>query len=175
MELDFNWSISSWGGLRRRKMISEEERTEGLVWPGYAHTMMGLKRLDSLQNCIEAVLREGVEGDLIETGVWRGGGCIFMRAVLAAWEIEDEFPADLVGSESSLETQVIEKEALVQVLRGLDQLKERDQEIISLKFAGRLRNKEIGQIIGLKEKTVSVALLRAVRRLRQEIDKEAAT
>jgi len=92
----------------------------------------------------------------------------------AAWLTEAELPTDLMTSEASLEAQVIEKEALVQVLRALDKLKEREQEIISLKFAGRLGNKEIGQIIGMKEKTVSVALLRAVRRLRQEIDKEAA-
>jgi RNA polymerase sigma factor (sigma-70 family) len=52
-------------------------------------------------------------------------------------------------------------------------LRERDQEVISLKFAGRLSNKEIGQIMDLKEKTVSVVLLRAVRRLQKEIKKEA--
>jgi hypothetical protein len=42
------------------------------------------------------VLSEGVEGDLIETGVWRGGASIFMRAVLAAYGIEDRkiFVAD---------------------------------------------------------------------------------
>ena len=91
-----------------------------------------------------------------------------------AWITEGEVPSDLAASESSLEAQVIKKEALLQVLQALDKLKERDQEIISLKFAGKLGNKEIGQIIGMKEKTVSVALLRAVRRLRQEIDMEAA-
>jgi O-methyltransferase len=31
------------------------------------------------------VIRRGVPGDLIETGVWRGGATIFMRAVLAAY------------------------------------------------------------------------------------------
>jgi len=76
--------------------ISERERTEGRLWPGYADTMIGLKRLDNLQHCIETVLREGVEGDFIETGVWRGGACIFMRAALAAYGIEDRrvFVAD---------------------------------------------------------------------------------
>ncbi len=63
---------------------SEKERTDGHIWPGYAHTMVGLKRLDNLQYCVETVLQEGVAGDLIETGVWRGGSCIFMRAILAA-------------------------------------------------------------------------------------------
>jgi RNA polymerase sigma-70 factor (ECF subfamily) len=79
----------------------------------------------------------------------------------------------LVISESSPEAQIIHQEMLVQVLRGLARLSERDQEIISLKFAGRLRNKEIGQIMEMKEKTVSVVLLRAVRRLRLQIEEEA--
>ncbi|MEA1946355.1 MAG: TylF/MycF family methyltransferase [Thermodesulfobacteriota bacterium] len=76
--------------------LSESQRIEGRIWPGYADTMIGLKRLDNLQHCIETVLSENVEGDLIETGVWRGGACIFMRAVLSAYGIEDRkvFVAD---------------------------------------------------------------------------------
>ena len=54
-----------------------------------AHTMMGRKRLDNLHDCLATVLRDGVPGDLIETGVWRGGGTIFMRAFLAAHDIAD--------------------------------------------------------------------------------------
>ena len=49
------------------------------------HTMVGRKRLDHLQAAVETVLREGVPGDLIETGVWRGGSVILMRGVLAAY------------------------------------------------------------------------------------------
>src|SRR5271166_4534914 len=62
-----------------------EQRTLGRVWPARAHTMIGLKRLDNLQSCVEQVLRDGIPGDLIETGVWRGGACIFMRAILQAY------------------------------------------------------------------------------------------
>lgn len=82
--------------LVHRRSITEDQRVEGRIWPGYADTMIGLKRLDNLQYCIEKVIEEGVEGDLIETGVWRGGACIFMRAVLAAYGIEDRkvFVAD---------------------------------------------------------------------------------
>jgi len=60
-------------------------RAEGRDWLPDADTMIGLKRLDNLQSCIEEVLREGIPGDLIETGVWRGGACIFMRAILKAY------------------------------------------------------------------------------------------
>jgi O-methyltransferase len=62
----------------------EELREEGEYWPLFAQTMIGRKRLDNVQECIETILREQVPGDLIETGVWRGGSVIFMRGMLRA-------------------------------------------------------------------------------------------
>ena len=60
-------------------------RAEGLDWPEEAETMIGLRRLQNLQDCIIDVLTNDVQGDLIETGVWRGGATIFMRGVLKAF------------------------------------------------------------------------------------------
>jgi O-methyltransferase len=76
--------------------FTQEQRQEGLVWPGYADTMIGLKRLDNLQFCVETVIKENIPGDFIETGVWRGGACIFMKAILVASGIKDRkvFVAD---------------------------------------------------------------------------------
>jgi len=51
--------------------------------------MIGMRRLTSLQRCVETVLAEGIQGDLVECGVWRGGACILMRAVLGAYGDED--------------------------------------------------------------------------------------
>ncbi|MGC4070685.1 MAG: TylF/MycF/NovP-related O-methyltransferase [Polyangiaceae bacterium] len=53
------------------------------------HTMMGRKRLEHLHRCLDVVRDENVPGDLIETGVWRGGGTIFMRGYLMAHGITD--------------------------------------------------------------------------------------
>ena len=61
------------------------KRLEGKDWPAGAETMVGLKRLENVQYCIKQVLQNNVPGDLIETGVWRGGTSIFMRAVLKAY------------------------------------------------------------------------------------------
>jgi len=61
---------------------AQTARAEGRDWPAEADTMIGLKRLDNLQYCVTEVIRKKVPGDLIETGVWRGGASIFMRAVL---------------------------------------------------------------------------------------------
>jgi hypothetical protein len=59
-------------------------QAEGRYWPKYAHTMIGLRRLNNIQECVETVLRAGVPGDLLEAGVWRGGASIFLRAILKA-------------------------------------------------------------------------------------------
>lgn len=56
----------------------------GSAWPVRAHTMIGRRRLDRLQSCVETIIRENIPGDLIETGVWRGGACVLMRAILKA-------------------------------------------------------------------------------------------
>lgn len=64
-------------------------RAEGRVWPRDAHTMIGSLRLNNLQECVEKVIADQVPGDLVETGVWRGGACIFMRAVLEAHGVRD--------------------------------------------------------------------------------------
>ncbi len=62
------------------------KREQGLDWPAQAETMVGLRRLESLETLIVDVVRRGVPGDLLETGVWRGGASIFMRGVLKALE-----------------------------------------------------------------------------------------
>ena len=51
---------------------------------GPALSLLPVARLDHLRMCIEDIVESGVPGDLIETGVWRGGATIFMRAVLRA-------------------------------------------------------------------------------------------
>jgi hypothetical protein len=53
-------------------------------WPEDAETMIGLKRMQNIRYCVESILRDDIPGDLIETGVWRGGASIFMRAILKA-------------------------------------------------------------------------------------------
>ncbi|MBN1174128.1 MAG: glycosyltransferase [Micromonosporaceae bacterium] len=72
------------------------KRAGGLDWPSQAHTMIGERRMANLRFAVETVLAGGVPGDLIETGVWRGGACIYMRAILRAYGVTDRrvFVAD---------------------------------------------------------------------------------
>ncbi|PEL16979.1 TylF/MycF family methyltransferase [Bacillus wiedmannii] len=69
--------------------VSQSERQGGKDWPRAAHSMVGRKRMNQLHEAMEAVVRENIEGDFIETGVWRGGSCIFMNGFLQANNITD--------------------------------------------------------------------------------------
>lgn len=70
--------------LSRKRPFDARLRETGRDWPVRAESMIGLQRMDNIRHCIEAALRDDVPGDVIETGVWRGGATIFMRAVLKA-------------------------------------------------------------------------------------------
>lgn len=54
-----------------------------------SHTMIGRARLDNIHFCLDKILEDNIPGDLIETGVWKGGATVFMRGFLAAHCIDD--------------------------------------------------------------------------------------
>jgi hypothetical protein len=73
------------------------ERGSGVLHnPKSAHSMAGSKMLDNLQYVSEHALLHGTPGDFIETGVWRGGSCIFLAGVLKVYGISTRrvFAAD---------------------------------------------------------------------------------
>lgn len=59
-------------------------RAVGRDWPETAESMIGTARMRHLRLLAQRALAEGVPGDFIETGVWRGGACIYLRGILAA-------------------------------------------------------------------------------------------
>jgi O-methyltransferase len=63
--------------------FNEKARLLGTDWPLRSVTMIGLTRIRHLGQLVRQVIAEHIPGDLIETGVWRGGACIYMRAMLA--------------------------------------------------------------------------------------------
>lgn len=47
-------------------------------------SMLPEHKLDTLRYCTEDCLRNNIEGDVIETGVWKGGATIFFAGILKA-------------------------------------------------------------------------------------------
>ncbi len=71
-------------GWRMKRRGEPGARAEGRDWPPGAETMVGSARLDNVQWACRTALADGVPGDFVETGVWRGGVTILMKAVLVA-------------------------------------------------------------------------------------------
>ena len=79
------------GDLRpnRGGPFEERRRATGRDWPEKAFTMIGTHRLTNLRQLAAAAIEANVPGDFIEAGIWRGGACIMLRAVLEAYADKD--------------------------------------------------------------------------------------
>lgn len=77
-------------------------------------------------------------------------------------------------SELSPEQQLMHQEQHRILLEAISILSERDQEIIRLRFFGRLTNRKIAEVLALKEKTVSVIILRALQKLKARLEVQEA-
>lgn len=77
--------LSRFGLVLAGSPSPEDSADDGPELGTQGETMIGRSRLDNLHMCIREAIRQGVPGDLIETGVWRGGATIFMRGALKAY------------------------------------------------------------------------------------------
>lgn len=138
-------------------------RERGLDWPSHAETMIGDTRLANLRTLTEALIADHVPGDLIETGVWRGGACIMMRAVLYAHNVTDrcvwvadsfeglpranerQYPADTGSEFHKYEELAVSLEEVKENFRAYDLL---DGQVKFLKgwFKDTLPSAPIGQL-----------------------------
>lgn len=72
---------SPWSGQKYDPIA----RMLGRDWPSLAISMIGTIRMRHLRHLCETAIQENIPGDFIETGVWRGGACIFMKGILEAY------------------------------------------------------------------------------------------
>ena len=121
-------------------------RDEGFDWPSTALTMVGRRRLHNFRALIEQAIDEGIPGDILEAGVWRGGASILARGVLAAYGVTDrrvivadsfeglpppseEFPADADATFHTLPDLAVSLEA---VRANFDRFGLLDEQVVFL-------------------------------------------
>ncbi len=63
----------------RLRPFNPAARSNGEDWPMFGYSMAGAKRLQNIRDCLEAVHNEGIQGDFVECGVWRGGASILRQ------------------------------------------------------------------------------------------------
>lgn len=67
--------------LVKTSRYDEAKRSQGTDWPMFGYSMVGKARLNNIDKLTNLVIEEGIPGDFVETGVWRGGCTILMRAI----------------------------------------------------------------------------------------------
>lgn len=70
----------------------EAKRLDGRDWPLLAHTMVGMKRLENVEDLLRKCVLNCIAGDFLEAGVWRGG-----TSILAAGFIKEQFEYDNIN------------------------------------------------------------------------------
>jgi RNA polymerase sigma-70 factor (ECF subfamily) len=84
------------------------------------------------------------------------------RRMILPLNAVDDLPDPTPGPE----TRILGDEQHAELLTALQQLSERERDLLGLKFASNLSHREIAHLTGLTENHVSVVLYRALRRLR---------
>lgn len=85
LELSVEAKVSYTGRLKAYQ-LDQKQREAGQDWSLFALTMTGRIRVKTIQLLLEEIIQNNIKGDIIETGVWRGGTSIFMRGVLDAYQ-----------------------------------------------------------------------------------------
>lgn len=70
------------GNYTEPEPLQVARRVAGQDWPVYGITMVGESRLRNIEFALRTVTSEGVDGDYMECGVWRGGASIYAAMVL---------------------------------------------------------------------------------------------
>lgn len=108
------------------------------------------------------------------TWLFRIGRNLILNHYTASSRKPAPFQLDEIGEistgESLPEQQLVHQEQNRALLEAMAALSERDQEIVYLRFFGRLTNRRIAEILDLNEKTVSVIILRALQKLKVQLE-----
>lgn len=86
-----------------------------------------------------------------------------------SWEDFQRSPA----ADPSPESLVIGRESQAELLKALESLDERSRDLLGLKFAARLTNRQIAELTKMSESNVGVILYRAIARLRQALQESS--
>ncbi len=81
------------------------------------------------------------------------------------WEDFFRHPSAEPGPEQA----ALESEQRRQLRAALEQLSERERDLVALRFSSDLTHRQIAELTGLSQSNVAVILYRALRRLRQEL------
>jgi RNA polymerase sigma-70 factor (ECF subfamily) len=86
--------------------------------------------------------------------------------------VDPEVMREIAPASASVESEVLQHEAIRDLANLLRTFPQREQDIIALKFDAELPNQQIAEIMGLSEPNVRVIIFRTLRKLRELLGSE---
>ncbi|WP_233275744.1 sigma-70 family RNA polymerase sigma factor [Salibacterium aidingense] len=77
---------------------------------------------------------------------------------------------DMVSFNSSPEEEIVSKEKNKDLFQALSHLREKERNIIALKFGADLKNSEIAELVGISSSNVGVVIYRSLKKLRERLN-----
>lgn len=145
-----------------RYRIQNDQDAEDLTSAVFERVMKNASRFDARKGSFEAWLFTVARNQLRDHA-----RRIKRRQIFVSVQMEDQPSPD-----SSPDRALVESERFEALKRALTCLSERELTIVSLKYAGELRNVDIAKVMRLSEKNIGVILCRAMKKLRKAIDEE---
>jgi RNA polymerase sigma-70 factor (ECF subfamily) len=81
---------------------------------------------------------------------------------------------DVAGTTADPEVAALTRERQAMAVRLMGELDHSEQSLLAMKFAAQRTNREIAAVLSISEGAVSMRLLRALRRLREQLQKAGA-
>lgn len=81
---------------------------------------------------------------------------------------------DLVSNNPAPDELIVAHEENASLWKALNTLREKERNIIAMKYAAELKNTEIAKLLGISESQVGVILFRSMKKLKKHLPKEGA-
>lgn len=83
-------SAKGWGITPREQFLIDMEDSFRDIWLSVSpYTMTSVERGYALYKAVEYVVKENIEGDFVECGVWKGGSCMLIALTLLKFGVSD--------------------------------------------------------------------------------------
>jgi RNA polymerase sigma-70 factor (ECF subfamily) len=79
---------------------------------------------------------------------------------------------ELVSKKKDPESIVIKGETNDRLMKAMNILDARERNIVALKFGSNLKNKEIAKVLSMTESNIGIIIYRAMKKLRDEMERE---
>lgn len=96
----------------------------------------------------------------------------YLRKFQCTGESIDLYTVEFYSDEDNPEFRVLDDEFQSLVQKAIDSLPEKCREVFRLHFSDKLKQKEIGLLLDISEKTVGIHIMNAYKRIAQSVNQE---